>query len=110
MDFKEYQIIAKSTATYAKQTPNWLYSILGLPGEVGEICEKLKKLVHKDPSGYIPDVLKEEIKKEIGDALWYLADLCSQLGISFEDVAQTNVAKLKKRFEEGKILGKGDNR
>ncbi len=47
---------------------------------------------------------------ELGDVLWYLAELCTQLGIGLDDVAAANLAKLQGRIERGTLAGDGDNR
>jgi len=54
--------------------------------------------------------IKEEIAKELGDVLWYLAQMASELGASLEDVARGNIEKLRSRKERGMISGSGDNR
>jgi len=51
-----------------------------------------------------------EIKKELGDVLWYLAQISTELKIDFEDVAKNNLEKLKSRQERNCIQGSGDNR
>ena len=53
---------------------------------------------------------EKEIAKEIGDVLYYIAALCSDLDISMETVAQMNKEKLWSRFERGTLHGSGDNR
>ena len=53
---------------------------------------------------------RDDLKGEIGDILWYLAQISTELGIDFEDVALHNLEKLKSRHERGKIAGSGDNR
>lgn len=84
--------------------------VLGLVGESGEVAEKFKKIL-RDNDGEISQDKITELKKEIGDVLWYIAVLSDSLGIDLEDVAATNIAKLKSRKERGKIGGStGDNR
>jgi NTP pyrophosphatase (non-canonical NTP hydrolase) len=53
---------------------------------------------------------REDIEKEMGDILWYVADVCTLLGISLDDVATTNIAKLESRKQRGVLTGSGDNR
>ena len=53
---------------------------------------------------------RQEIMKEIGDVLWYCATLSHDLGFDLEEVAQTNVDKLRSRMQRHRIAGSGDNR
>lgn len=86
-----------------------MYLSMGLAGEAGEVVEKLKKLVRND-STVLTEEKKLGIASEIGDALWYLSQLALLVGVSFEEVAQMNVAKLKDRMERGVLKSEGDNR
>ncbi len=104
MEFNAYQELAKTTAIYPENAKIF-YPCLGLAGEVGEICEKIKKHVR---DGRVLD--KEDLKKELGDVLWYLSTLATDLEISLDDVAVTNYEKLKSRKERNVISGSGDNR
>ena len=107
--FDEYHVLAFETAIYPNKGNNIYYPALGIAGESGEVCEKIKKIM-RDKSGSFDDQDREEIKKELGDVLWYIASLCTELGISMEDVAKTNIKKLKDRQKRGTISGSGDNR
>jgi len=109
MDFETYQKLSRKTALYPDVGKNFTYPSLGLAGETGELIEKIKKLI-RDKSSKIDDEFETEVKKEMGDVLWYLTQLATELGISMNEVAEENVEKLKSRFERGKISGKGDNR
>ena len=117
MTFNEYQKLAKSTAVYPDGY-KMVYPTLGLTGEAGEVAEKVKKFIRdgreldKTGNGYYVDdeVFIKDIKKELGDVLWYLSAIASDLDLSLEDIAQTNVEKLKSRFKRDKIKGSGDNR
>lgn len=110
MNFDEYQkqalTTAASTGDEFKDVMHW---ILGVSGESGEIAEKVKKII-RDKNGVISEEDKAELKKEIGDVLWYLAVLAHELGLSFEDIAEANLEKLKSRKNRGVIGGSGDNR
>lgn len=106
--FDEYQRLAFTTAIYPNKGNNIYYPALGL-GEVGEIQGKIKKIM-RDDNGVITDKKREEIKKEVGDALWYIAALATELGLSLNDIAQSNLDKLFDRKERGVIKGSGDNR
>lgn len=109
MDFKEYQEESRKTAIYKKLGENYIYPSLGLAGETGEVMEKIKKLI-RDKDGVIDDEFKKEIAKELGDILWYMAQLSTEFGISFQDVAEKNIEKLASRKERGMLHGDGDNR
>lgn len=108
MEFKEYQKLAATTMVYGAGV-KVIYPTLGLAGEAGEVAEKMKKVL-RDNNGVFTEEKVEEIKKELGDVLWYLAAISSDLNINLEDVAQMNIDKLFKRKEKGKLHGSGDNR
>jgi NTP pyrophosphatase (non-canonical NTP hydrolase) len=109
MDFKEYQDKSRETALYPNLGKNFIYPTLGLVGEAGEIAEKIKKVL-RDNKGEINDERRDNIKKELGDVLWYLSQLGTELGLSLNDIAETNISKLQSRKERGVIGGDGDNR
>ena len=109
MDFKTYQKKARETAQYPNLGQNNIYPTLGLIGEAGEVAEKVKKVM-RDKNGIFDDESKNAIKKELGDVLWYLSNLCTEFNFSLEDVAIENLEKLKSRAARGKISGSGDNR
>jgi len=64
----------------------------------------------RDKNGIVEKEDREEIKKELGDVLWYLAQISTELKIKLDDVAKTNLEKLFSRLKRGKIKGSGDNR
>ena len=109
MDFKTYQKIARSTAQYPNLGSNNIYPTLGLVGEAGEVAEKVKKVI-RDKKGIFDDESKNGIKKELGDVLWYISNLCNEFEFNLEDVALENIEKLKLRAAKGKISGSGDDR
>lgn len=123
MEFRDYQVQASKTAIYLNkfkemgygEIPATVMKYLGISycanglGEVGEIQGKVKKIL-RDQGGEITDHNIEELKKELGDVMWYIASLCSELRISMEDVAQSNLNKLSSRQERGQLEGSGDNR
>ena len=109
MDFKTYQKKARETALYPNLNSNYVYPTLGLVGEAGEVAEKIKKVI-RDKNGIFDKESKLGIKKELGDVLWHLSNLCTELNFNLEDVALQNLEKLKLRAARGKISGSGDNR
>ncbi|MCP4151906.1 MAG: nucleoside triphosphate pyrophosphohydrolase family protein [bacterium] len=109
MNMNDYQKEALRTAAYPDIGNNFIYPVLGLNGEAGEVAEKIKKVI-RDNNAVIDAEAKEALKKEMGDVLWYLAALCHELGLSLDDVAASNIKKLRDRQERDAIHGKGDNR
>ena len=110
LDFTTYQKGARSTAVYpGKGEGNWTYPALGLAGETGEICEKLKKAI-RDDGGKVNAERLALLSKELGDVLWYIAALSTELGLDMEQIAQQNLDKLAARKSANKLHGDGDNR
>ena len=110
MNFNDYQKQALTTVLPTNDAfRDLLHWVLGVNGEAGEIAEKLKKII-RDKGGQVSDEDKKELAKEIGDVLWYLAVLAHELGVSFDEIAAQNLAKLKSRQERGVLGGQGDNR
>ena len=87
----------------------YIYPLLGLAGETGEVADKVKKLF-RDHNGIPPSSFQDEITKELGDILWYVSETCTQMGIDLNDVAKANLKKLAQRKKTDKIRGDGDNR
>ena len=110
MTFDDYQKQALVTALRSddefKDVMHW---VLGLNGEAGEVAEKLKKII-RDKNGEISESDKQELAKELGDVLWYLAVFAHDLGVSFDDIAATNLKKLSDRKQRNVLGGSGDNR
>tara|TARA_B100000886_G_scaffold130557_1_gene88013 strand:- start:2318 stop:2647 length:330 start_codon:yes stop_codon:yes gene_type:complete len=109
MDFKTYQKKARETAQYPNLGSNYIYPTLGLVGESGEVAEKVKKVI-RDKEGLFDNESKKNIKKELGDVLWYISNLCTELDFNMDDIALQNLEKLKLRAAKGKISGSGDDR
>tara|TARA_Y100001968_G_scaffold117532_1_gene106992 strand:- start:361 stop:690 length:330 start_codon:yes stop_codon:yes gene_type:complete len=109
MDFKSYQKKARETAQYPNLGQNNIYPTLGLMGEAGEVAEKVKKVL-RDKNGIFDEQSKIALKKELGDVLWYLSNLCTEFNFNLDDVAIQNLEKLKSRAARGRISGSGDNR
>lgn len=122
MDFEEYQRRARTTALYADRLRRLFpdqsakgmkvelfYSAAGLCDEAGEVAGKVKKWLRGD-IGDAPMPDKDDLKKELGDVLWYIAAICTDMGLSMNEVAEHNIAKLSSRKERGVLHGSGDNR
>lgn len=109
MHFDEYQELAMETAIYPDKGRNFIYPVLGLCGEAGEVAEKVKKVI-RDHNGRLSKDTIDAIKRELSDCCWYLAAIATELGLSLDDVAQGNLAKLKDRKERGVLGGSGDLR
>ena len=109
MTFEQYQKQSRKTAQYPKKDNNFIYPTLGLVGEAGEIANKVKK-IERDDNNIITDQRKQEIKKELGDVLWYIAQIATELGLSLEQIAGNNLNKLFSRQKRGTLLGDGDDR
>lgn len=109
MNFDHYQRESRKTAGYPPIGHGVIYPVLGLTNEAGEVAGKIKK-VFRDKGGAIGDAEREALKAELGDVLWYLAQVCTELGLSLDEVAQGNLDKLFSRLERGTIKGDGDHR
>ena len=86
-----------------------LEKVLGLPGEAGETADKFKKIL-RDKGGVISPSDRDEIVKELGDVLWYVAMIAEYLEVPLSEVAKLNIEKLESRLKRNKIHGAGDNR
>jgi NTP pyrophosphatase (non-canonical NTP hydrolase) len=108
MELSEYQQLSRRTAEYPREA--WLaYPALGLAGEAGEVAEHAKKVI-RDDGGSISEERRAAMSKELGDVLWYVAQIASELGLELEDVARENLEKLSSRQERGMLSGSGDDR
>ena len=118
MNFMHYQSAALKTAMYPSGGVEGLaYACLGLNGEAGEVAEKIKKIVRdtdaiesKENLDKAIELKREDIVKELGDVLWYVAAMCYELGVTMEEVAEANIEKLSSRKKRNAITGSGDNR
>ena len=86
-----------------------VYPTLGLVNEAGEVAGKIKK-IFRDRGGVITVADKQALKHELGDVLWYLTQICTDLDLTLDEVAEANLEKLFSRLERNKIHGDGDNR
>lgn len=109
MDLNEYQTKSRKSAVYQSFGAPYVYPALGLASEAGEVAGKIKKAI-RDNNGVIDEARKKEISGELGDVMWYVAQLATELGLTLDEIAEANIEKLYSRLERGKISGDGDNR
>jgi NTP pyrophosphatase (non-canonical NTP hydrolase) len=109
MNFTDYQTRSRKTAGYPAIGHPVIYPALGLVNEAGEVAGKIKK-VFRDKGGEISAETREALKAELGDVLWYLAQVATELDLSLEEIAEHNISKLYDRLDRGMIRGEGDNR
>jgi NTP pyrophosphatase (non-canonical NTP hydrolase) len=108
MELTEYQLISRRTAAYPREA--WLaYPALGLAGEAGEVAEHVKKCI-RDDAGAISDTRRAAVAMELGDVLWYVAQLATELELDLDTIAQANLDKLSSRQQRGTLSGSGDDR
>lgn len=108
--FKEYTDTALGSAFYFKPGEGLsYYATLGLCGEAGEFADKAKKVI-RDQNNVITEEVRINLLKELGDVLWYVTALASELNSSLQEVAKMNLTKLDGRRERGTLSGSGDNR
>lgn len=109
MNFTDYQTKSRVTAKYPAIGHPVIYPALGLVNEAGEVAGKIKK-IFRDKGGVVGEAEREALKAELGDVLWYIAQVCTELDLSLDEVAESNLTKLLDRQARGKIQGDGDNR
>ena len=109
MDISEYQRRSRATAVYPDAGHNLAYPALGLCGEAGEAAEKVKKAM-RDDGGVLTEERREALAAELGDVLWYVAQLATEAGLDLGEIAGDNLAKLLSRQERGVLQGSGDTR
>ncbi len=108
MELSEYQRRSRRTAEYPREA--WLaYPALGLAGEAGEVAEHAKKAI-RDDAGTVSDQRRAAMAKELGDVLWYVAQIATELGLDLDQIAEGNLEKLLSRQQRGVLSGSGDDR
>lgn len=109
MNFNDYQTKARKTAIYPNLGNDFSYPALGLCGEAGEVAEKCKKII-RDQDGIINSENRVAIKKELGDVLWYIANVATEFDLTMNEIAEGNINKLNSRKDRGVLKGSGDDR
>lgn len=105
MNFDDYQTRAMQTALPSALNPT--YMIANLAAEAGEVAGAYAKAGR---DGWSAEDFAERMVGELGDCVWQIAGVCEVLGLSLEEVAEANLAKLADRQRRGKIGGSGDAR
>jgi NTP pyrophosphatase (non-canonical NTP hydrolase) len=96
MEIREYQKEASRTnADLGSQTMNDLHMVLGMQTESAEIADQYKKHL-----AYGRELDLVNVKEELGDLMWYVANLCEMRGWDLRDIMATNIEKLRVRFPE----------
>ena len=109
MELSDYQRRSRATAIYPGLGESLAYPALGLCGEAGEAAELVKKALRDDGGSLSPE-RRAALAKELGDVLWYLAQLATEAGLDLGDVAAANLEKLASRAARGTLHGAGDDR
>ncbi len=108
-NFDRYQQESRKTWNVIPMNHSIVYPTMGMVNEAGEVAGKVKK-IFRDHGGEITEADRQALKKELGDVLWYLAQICTELDLSLQEVAEANLIKLFSRLERGQIKGDGDER
>lgn len=109
MDLRTYQQRSRETARYPQVGSNPIYPTLGLCGEAGEVADKVKKVM-RDRGGSFDAEVIDDLRLELGDVLWYVAQLATELQLDLAEIAEANLAKLASRAARNVIAGSGDRR
>lgn len=105
MNANDYQVQAMEFALPTAR--NLPYMLFGACNETGEVAGKYKKVLRGD---VLLENAYEDIGKELGDALWYIAGAADACGFLLGDLMRQNLTKLRDRQQRGVIQGNGDNR
>lgn len=109
MRLSDYQQRSRATAVYPDAGSNLTYPALGLCGEAGEAAEKVKKAI-RDDGGELTPERRDALAAELGDVLWYVAQLATEAGLDLDEIAGANLDKLLSRQERAVLHGSGDSR
>jgi NTP pyrophosphatase (non-canonical NTP hydrolase) len=109
VELSDYQDRSRATAVYPAAGDNLTYPALGLCGEAGECAEKVKKAI-RDDGGVLSEERRAALAAELGDVLWYVAQLATEAGLDLDEIADDNLAKLLSRRDRGVLQGSGDAR
>lgn len=105
MTFEKYQMLASRTQNDELSHSGKLrHALFGMASECGEI----HSIYQKQLQGH--EVYEDEVAEELGDLLWFCAELADCIGMDLGDVAEMNIAKLRKRYPEGFDADRSINR
>ncbi|MCB9482482.1 MAG: nucleoside triphosphate pyrophosphohydrolase family protein [Dehalococcoidia bacterium] len=103
MDFNEYQRLSQETDRVPQRGGDGLLlPILGMMGEVASLQTEYKKKL-RDGSGHV--LFEDHVREELGDVLWYAANLAWKMDLPLEDIAQYNLSKTRARWIESPVTG-----
>ncbi len=98
MRLNEYQTLAARTDRHPEKTEEGLLiPMLGIAGEIGALLAEYKKQIR---DGVVPVNFKDHLREELGDILWYTANLALKLDLDLEEVAAANLQKTSDRWLE----------
>src|SRR5215203_4621723 len=106
MELSDYQRRSRATAVYPGAGADLTYPALGLCGEAGE---KVKKAI-RDDGGKLTPERRDALAAELGDVLWYLAQLATEARLDLGEIAEANLEKLLSRQQRQVLHGSGDAR
>jgi NTP pyrophosphatase (non-canonical NTP hydrolase) len=105
MHLLDYQ---KAARLFRKESANSMYAVIGLGAEVGEVQDKVAKVIRDGMK--CPTEFADGLAKELGDVLWFLAAIADDNNLCLAEIAEANIEKLESRHRRGVISGSGDNR
>src|SRR6266436_619473 len=96
MDLRSYQLAASTTdCLHAGSRADLMVPLLGLAGEVGELQSEYKKALR---DGDTPELFRDRFAEELGDVMWYVANLATKLGFDLNQIAELNLDKSRERW------------
>ncbi len=108
VDWEGYQRESRKTAIYPNHGNNPIYPTLGLAGEAGEVANVVKKM-WREHEGEIDAEHRKMIADELGDVLWYMAQLATELHVSLADIVRLNLAKIRTRYRNDEEVVKTED-
>jgi NTP pyrophosphatase (non-canonical NTP hydrolase) len=108
-NLSDYQAESRKTYKDLEVDSPLTYPVLGMLNEAGEFAGKFKK-IFRDKGGVIDEATRLALRDELGDVLWYMTQICTNLGFTLDELAAANLEKVLSRLERGTIHGDGDNR